>query len=142
MLACDEAFKAETIENAFKNSRIRPFNPNIFTKADYAPSRVSSTQAHTPSTYPQAVFGNQPYTGTPLPHNDNDFPDKDPCDGDISDGEGAGDANGGGSVGEVWFETDLNSVWTKPKLSFRFPVWEIFAQIKWFGFRFRPSQIS
>ena len=46
------------------------------------------------------------------------------------------------SVGEVWFETDPNSVWTKPKPSFRFPVWEIFAQTEWFGFRFRPSQIS
>ena len=26
------------------------------------------------------------------------------------------------SVGEVWFQTDSNSVWTKPKPSFRFPV--------------------
>jgi hypothetical protein len=41
MLARDEAFKAETIEKAFKNSGIRPLNPDIFSEADYAPSRVS-----------------------------------------------------------------------------------------------------
>jgi len=70
MVAHDEAFKAKTIKKAFKNSGIRPFNPNIFTEADYAPSRVLSTQAHTPSTYPQAVFRYQPYT--PLSRNDND----------------------------------------------------------------------
>ena len=86
MLACDEAFKAETIKNAFKSSGIRPLNPNIFTEADYTPSTVSSTQAHTPSTYPQAVFGYQPYR--PLPRDDDDLFDEDPCDRDISDGEG------------------------------------------------------
>ena len=46
------------------------------------------------------------------------------------------------SVGEVWFQTDSNSVWTKPKPSFRFPVWEILAQTKRFGFRFQPFQFS
>jgi hypothetical protein len=88
MVARDEAFKAETTEKAFENSGIRPFNPNIFTKADYAPSRVSSTQAHTPSTYPWAVFRYQPYTH--LPRNDDDLADEDPCDGDNTDGEGDG----------------------------------------------------
>ena len=46
------------------------------------------------------------------------------------------------SVGEVWFQTDSNSVWTKPKPSFWFPVWEILAQTKRFGFRFQPFQFS
>lgn len=92
MLARDEAFKAETIEKAFKNSGIRPLNPNIFTEADYAPSRVSSTQAHTPSTYPPAVFGYQPYA--PLPRDENDLSDEEPCDMDISDGEDGGDGDG------------------------------------------------
>src|SRR5258707_6697797 len=94
MLARDEAFKAETIKKAFKNSGIRPLNPNIFTEADYAPSRVSSTQAHTPSTYPQAVLGYQPYAPLrALPRDDDDFADDDPCDGENTDDEGDGDGD-------------------------------------------------
>jgi len=81
MVAHDEAFKAKTIKKAFKNSGIRPFNPNIFTEADYAPSRVSSTLAHTPSTYPQAVFRYQPYT--PLSCDDDDLSERIPVMGKI-----------------------------------------------------------
>ena len=98
MVARDEVFKAETIQKAFKNSGIRPLNPSIFTEADYAPSRVSSTQAHTPSTYPQAAFGYQPYT--PLPCDDNDLSndedrDEDNTDPDCnSDGNDDGDGDG------------------------------------------------
>jgi hypothetical protein len=91
MLARGEAFKAETIKKAFKNSGIRPLNPNIFTDADYAPSRVSSIQAHTPSSYPQAVFGYQPYT--PLPRDDDILSDEDSCGEDNTDGKGEGDGN-------------------------------------------------
>ncbi|KAI9512331.1 hypothetical protein F5148DRAFT_1279862 [Russula earlei] len=80
---------------AFKNSGIRPLNPDIFAEADYAPSRVSSTQAHTPLTYPQAVFGYQPYTC--LPCDDNNLSDGDPCDGENTDGEGYGDGDGNGN---------------------------------------------
>ena len=58
------------------------------------------------------------------------------------------------SVGEVWFETDSNLVWTKPKPSSWFPVWEIFAKLnglvsgfgllkflKRFQIRFKPQTV-
>ncbi|QRV88663.1 hypothetical protein RhiJN_16681 [Ceratobasidium sp. AG-Ba] len=38
--------------SAWEKMGLNPSNPNIFTDKDFAPSRVSSTQANRPDTYP------------------------------------------------------------------------------------------
>ncbi|SJL15554.1 uncharacterized protein ARMOST_19055 [Armillaria ostoyae] len=48
MKAQHTAFKSETILKAWRKAGIRPINPDIFTKADYAPSYSTSTQMHVP----------------------------------------------------------------------------------------------
>ncbi|KLO08249.1 DDE-domain-containing protein, partial [Schizopora paradoxa] len=47
-----QAFKEETIRNAWKSAGISPLNPNVFTENDFAPSYNTSTVSHMPSTYP------------------------------------------------------------------------------------------
>lgn len=54
MEARKEAFKTETIVSAFRKTGISPFNPNVFTTEDFAPSFPTSTVAHLPLTYPAA----------------------------------------------------------------------------------------
>lgn len=48
----EKAFKSETIPKAWEKSSLNPFNPNIFTAEDFAPSALSSTLAILPSTFP------------------------------------------------------------------------------------------
>ena len=43
------------IKAAWKKTGIAPFNPTIFTDADFAPSHSTSTQAHLPASYPSAA---------------------------------------------------------------------------------------
>ena len=43
------------IKGAWKNTGISPYNPNIFTDADFAPSHSTSTQVHLPPSYPRAI---------------------------------------------------------------------------------------
>jgi hypothetical protein len=43
------------IQSAFRSTGIYPFNRNIFTAVDYAPSRSFSTTAYAPSSYPHEV---------------------------------------------------------------------------------------
>jgi hypothetical protein len=62
MVARAEAFKPETIKKAFTKSGLNPLNPDIFTEQDFAPSYQSSTQAHVPASFPEAVFGFAPFT--------------------------------------------------------------------------------
>ena len=50
-----KAFKSENILKAWKNSGLRPLNPNLFTAADFAPSHSSSTQCHAPSSFPSKM---------------------------------------------------------------------------------------
>ncbi|EGO25324.1 hypothetical protein SERLADRAFT_407756 [Serpula lacrymans var. lacrymans S7.9] len=45
----------ELICTAFKETGIYPFNPNIFTEGDFAPSQVMSTSAHFPDSYPSDI---------------------------------------------------------------------------------------
>ncbi|EGN98067.1 hypothetical protein SERLA73DRAFT_123464 [Serpula lacrymans var. lacrymans S7.3] len=45
----------ELIRTAFKETGIYPFNPNVFTEGDFAPSQVTSTSAHFPDSYPSDV---------------------------------------------------------------------------------------
>ncbi|KAI9064706.1 DDE-domain-containing protein [Trametes sanguinea] len=51
------------IKAAWANTGIVPLNPNIFTKADFAPSRPTSTKASFPSSFPTAVLDTT--SGTP-----------------------------------------------------------------------------
>jgi hypothetical protein len=57
MVAQTEAFKPETIKKAFTKTGLNPLNPDIFTEQDFAPSYQSSTQAHVPTSFLEAVFG-------------------------------------------------------------------------------------
>ncbi|KZP12807.1 DDE-domain-containing protein, partial [Athelia psychrophila] len=52
MLARNEAFKPETILQAWRRSGIRPIDPGFFTDIDYAPSHYTSTIAHLPASFP------------------------------------------------------------------------------------------
>lgn len=42
----------ESVVAAFRKTGIHPFNPDIFTKEDFAPSCVSSTKSNMPASYP------------------------------------------------------------------------------------------
>ena len=52
MTVRDSKFTVWTISKAWEKSRLNFFNPDIFSDADFAPSKVSSTSAHLPSSYP------------------------------------------------------------------------------------------
>lgn len=52
MNARNDSFKTETILKAWEKCGIRPINPGIFTKQDYAPSFETSTTTHVPPLYP------------------------------------------------------------------------------------------
>ncbi|KIK59516.1 hypothetical protein GYMLUDRAFT_169520, partial [Collybiopsis luxurians FD-317 M1] len=49
------AFKDTTISQAWRKSGINPFNPSVFTDADFAPSIPSSTKAHLPDSFPSRL---------------------------------------------------------------------------------------
>jgi DDE superfamily endonuclease len=46
---------SKLIQSAFRCCGIHPFNPSIFTEEDFAPSKLSSTQSHTPTSFPQEI---------------------------------------------------------------------------------------
>ena len=50
-----KAFKTENILKAWKNSGLRPLNPDLFNSSDFAPSHSSSTQRHAPSSFPSKM---------------------------------------------------------------------------------------
>jgi hypothetical protein len=50
-----KAFKNENILKAWKNSGLRPLNPNLFTASDFEPSHSSSTHCHAPSSFPSKM---------------------------------------------------------------------------------------
>jgi hypothetical protein len=54
MTAREVAMQPEIIVNAWRRTGHYPFNPDIFTDEDYAPSKVTSTIAHLPPTFPDA----------------------------------------------------------------------------------------
>jgi len=71
MAARGLAFKADTITSAFERCGICPFNPNIFTDADFAPSVSYSTCHYAPSSYPPKFYGEEDHLeddaiGSPL----------------------------------------------------------------------------
>src|SRR6266481_9076652 len=46
---------SKAIRLAFRHCSIWPFNPQVFTEADFSPSRLSSTRLITPPSYPTEV---------------------------------------------------------------------------------------
>lgn len=52
MTARNTAFTPELIQSAFRLCGLNPLNPSIFSPADFAPSKNTSTHAHVPSTFP------------------------------------------------------------------------------------------
>ncbi|KAG8721325.1 hypothetical protein FRC08_014063 [Ceratobasidium sp. 394] len=52
MAAREVGMRPDTIIDAWRRTGHHPFNPDVFTDADYAPSKVSSTIAHLPSPFP------------------------------------------------------------------------------------------
>jgi len=55
MAVHEKSITKECILAAFKKTGISPFNPNIFTAADFAPSCTLSTQAHMPPSFSDAT---------------------------------------------------------------------------------------
>ncbi|KAH8994810.1 DDE superfamily endonuclease-domain-containing protein [Lactarius akahatsu] len=55
LVARTESFKESTILSAWKKSGIRPLNPQIFSKFDFAPSFCSSTNPPLPETFPHSL---------------------------------------------------------------------------------------
>jgi hypothetical protein len=48
----DEVISPDIVKTAWRKTGLDPFNPNIFTPVDFAPSRPYSTHAHFPSSFP------------------------------------------------------------------------------------------
>lgn len=53
-IARKASFTAKIIKAAWKRTGLYPFNPNIFTNRDFAPSHTTSTKAHVPPSFPAA----------------------------------------------------------------------------------------
>ena len=51
----------ELIKTAFRLTGLSPFNPDIFTNEDFAPSKASSVVAHFPQSYPEEVQSSSPF---------------------------------------------------------------------------------
>ena len=51
-----KAFKSENILKAWKNSGLRPLNPDVFKSSDFAPCHSSSTQRHAPPSFPSKML--------------------------------------------------------------------------------------
>src|SRR5712675_3509517 len=52
----NEVFTPDLLHTTFKTIGIYPFNPNVFTKEDFAPPQSSSVVAHAPNSYPCEVM--------------------------------------------------------------------------------------
>src|SRR6266481_9768789 len=52
---CGKYMSSKAIRSAFCRCSIWPFNPQVFTEADFSPSRLSSTCLIAPSSYPAKV---------------------------------------------------------------------------------------
>ena len=55
MKVCKKSMSLKVIQGAFSCCGIWPFNPQIFTKGNYAPSKLTSTHAIAPPSYPAEV---------------------------------------------------------------------------------------
>jgi len=76
MVARGQAFLPETIKKAWAKCGIWPFNPNIFTDEDFAPSVSTSTKGHFPASYPPS-FANSEASSEGSDHDDSDSKDDD-----------------------------------------------------------------
>ena len=62
----------DLIRKSFEKTGIYPFNPAIFTDADYAPSMASSTIAHVPSSFPPEIQSSPPARLSDIDESDTD----------------------------------------------------------------------
>ncbi|KAG2017412.1 hypothetical protein CC2G_015303 [Coprinopsis cinerea AmutBmut pab1-1] len=90
-----QCINSDLIKKAFEKTGIFPFNPNVFTDEDFAPSRNTSTRAHVPASFPPefpSSDGIEPPSDfqTETDSDEEDDPDYDP-DGQRSDGSGEDD---------------------------------------------------
>ena len=60
MQVCTACMTPELIHSAFSCTGIYPFNPNVFTNADYAPANSFSTTSHVPRSFPTDVPSSSP----------------------------------------------------------------------------------
>lgn len=51
----DASITPEVVHAAWRKTGLYPFDPDIFTEADFAPSRPWSTQAHLPASFPATI---------------------------------------------------------------------------------------
>lgn len=77
MLARSESFVRSTILKAWEKSGINPFNPDIFTERDYAPSHISSSKSHFPLGYPTLLHYEESSS-----EGEDDIPDVSDSDGE------------------------------------------------------------
>lgn len=58
--ARSQCIKKQLIQSAFKKTGIYPFNPDVFTDTDFAPSNGTSSKAHVPKSFPPEVRSSSP----------------------------------------------------------------------------------
>lgn len=84
MVARGQAFLPETIKKAWAKCGIWPFNPNIFTDEDFAPSVSTSTKGHFPASYPPTFhsFATDNTSSEDSDHDDDNEDNEDNSDDD------------------------------------------------------------
>jgi hypothetical protein len=73
----------DLIRKSFEKTGIYPFNPTIFTDADYAPSMASSIIVHVPSSFPPEIPSSPPARMSDIEESDTDYEPS--LDGDFMD---------------------------------------------------------
>ncbi|KAI6036045.1 hypothetical protein BKA83DRAFT_4507063 [Pisolithus microcarpus] len=120
MQAREKAFTQANILEAWRRTGIHPFNPDIFSAADYAPSNVSSTSDQLPTSYP-ADFPLDGCTSS----SESDDPDYDPTssakplarESDTSDSDSSEGFNSMSSSSEVCQEDDCSGTGVRKLVS-------------------------
>ena len=89
----NQVFTPTLIQKAFKNTGIHPFNADIFTAEDFAPSQISSHKVHVPLSYPEPRLSDKVDIGDHTDGSGSDWEADDSDKGEVEVDDMANDSN-------------------------------------------------